>query len=212
MDFVGPVVGVSGGDALSEGFQASHPGLCPASGIAAAPPLSSCAALLANVAQDRVACGRGRAVLAPALPVLADRDDGSRVVVGNGNLTGTLTGRHSRIAVSGKTTGLPVLPADPARHCLCGSIRINIDPRHSSARFCAGQLVVRWRGGCGLLITAVQPTGLAKGVLKPKTSATRPCGWHWSQLSLCGFAQCAPQEQKAKRHEPKLDPGRGKHY
>ena len=162
MDFGGLAGGVSGGDALSEGFQASHPGLCPACGMTAASPLSSCAAVLANVVQDRVACGRGRAVLAPEPPVLADRDDGSRVAVGSGNLTGALTGRHSRIAMSGKTTGLPIFPADPARHCLCGSIRINIDPRHSSARFCAGQLVVRWRGGCGLLMTPVQPTELAR--------------------------------------------------
>ena len=53
VDFGGLAVGVSGGDALTEGFQASHLGLCPAPGIIAAPPLPSCAAFLATSSATR---------------------------------------------------------------------------------------------------------------------------------------------------------------
>lgn len=76
MDFGGLSVRVSGGDAVSEGFQAPHLCLCPASGMVAVLSFPTSAAFFANLAEDCISSNSGRAIFTPEPPVLSDRDDG----------------------------------------------------------------------------------------------------------------------------------------
>lgn len=84
VDFGGLAIRVSGGNAFSERFQAPHFCLSPASDMVAVPSFPGCATFFANVAQDCVSRDRGRTVLTPEPPVLADRDDGRRPMLENG--------------------------------------------------------------------------------------------------------------------------------
>lgn len=61
----GLAVGVSGGDAFTEGFEASHLGLDPASEMVSCPSLPECSAVVPCSAQGFVPGDCGRAILLP---------------------------------------------------------------------------------------------------------------------------------------------------
>ena len=82
----GLAVGVVGGDALTQGFEAPHLGFCPASGMLAGPPHPDAATLFATVAQNCVSRDGGRAVFPPEPPVPADGDDGLGVALKDGGV------------------------------------------------------------------------------------------------------------------------------
>lgn len=84
MDFGSLAVGVSGGDALAEGFQASHPGLGAAADIVSGPPLPEGPAIVTCGAQGFLARPGSWAVVFSWPTVLADRDDRSATVCDDG--------------------------------------------------------------------------------------------------------------------------------
>ena len=73
MDFGSLAAGVSGGDALAEGLQASHPGLGAAADMVSDPPLPERPAIVTCGAQGFVARPGSWAVILPWPTVLADR-------------------------------------------------------------------------------------------------------------------------------------------
>jgi hypothetical protein len=74
------------GDALTEGFQAPHLRLDPASDVVSGPALPECPAIVLGGAQSFVSRDCGRAVLFPRAPVLADRDDRGGLAVDDGGV------------------------------------------------------------------------------------------------------------------------------
>ena len=74
-------VRVSGADAVSERFEASHLRLDPASDMVSGPTLPECPAVVPGGTQGFVSGNRGGAVFFPRPPVLANRDDLGSLVV-----------------------------------------------------------------------------------------------------------------------------------
>ena len=79
-------VGVSGCYALTEGLEAPHLCLDPASDVVSGPAFPECPAIVPGGAQGFVSRDRGRAVLFPRTPVLTDRDDRSGLPVDDGGV------------------------------------------------------------------------------------------------------------------------------
>ena len=75
LDFGGLAVGVSCSDTFAEGLEAPHLRLDPAPGVVSCPALPERPAVVPGRAQGFVSGNRGRAVLFPRSPILADRDD-----------------------------------------------------------------------------------------------------------------------------------------
>jgi len=86
LDFCGLAVGVSRGDAFSEGLQASHLGLDATSAMISGPTLPERPAVVPGGAQGFVAGAGCRTVLFPWAPVLADRDDRGGLAVDDGGV------------------------------------------------------------------------------------------------------------------------------
>ncbi len=111
LDFRSLTVGVSGGDALTEGFETPHLCLDPASDVVSGPALPECPAIVPGGTQGFVSSDCSRTVLLPRPPVLADRDDCSGLPVNDGRVAtaGALDTRkcHDVIAARGAAAIIP---------------------------------------------------------------------------------------------------------
>ena len=87
LDFCGLVVGVSCGDAFTEGLETAHLRLDPASGVVSCPAVPECPAIVPGGAQGFVVGACCRAVLFPRSAVLADRDDRGGLPVDDRRMT-----------------------------------------------------------------------------------------------------------------------------
>ena len=106
VDFGSLAVGVSGADALSEGFQAAHLRFDPTSGVIARPALPEGPAIVSGGAQSFVADACRRTVFLPQSSILADRNDRDRVAredraVAPARVTGTIGGHGADLFVFG---------------------------------------------------------------------------------------------------------------
>ena len=86
LDFCGLSARVSRGDAFAEGFEATHPGFDPSSGVVSGPPFPERPAIVARGAQGFVTGSCCRAVLFPGSTVLADWSDRGRLLVDDGGV------------------------------------------------------------------------------------------------------------------------------
>ena len=84
VDFGGLAVWVSRGDALAEGLEAAHLGLCAAARVVSRPPFPECPAVLTCGAQGFVAGPGGWTILLPRPAILADRNDGRAAACDDG--------------------------------------------------------------------------------------------------------------------------------
>lgn len=84
MDFGGLAVGVSCGDAFTEGLEAPHLCFDPASDVVSRPSLPKRPAIVPGGTQGFVAGDCGRAVLFPRSAVLPDGDDRGSLAVFDG--------------------------------------------------------------------------------------------------------------------------------
>ena len=106
LDFGSLAVGVSDGDALSEGFQAAHFCIDPTSGVIARPPLPEGPAVVSGGAQGFIADACRRTVFLPQSTILADRNDRDRVAredraVAPARVIGTIGGHGADFSVFG---------------------------------------------------------------------------------------------------------------
>ena len=106
VDFGSLAIGVSGGDAFSEGFQEAHLRFDPTSGVIARPALPEGPAIVSGGAQGFVADACRRVVFLPQSTVLADLNDRDRVAredraVAPARVIGTIGGHGADLFVLG---------------------------------------------------------------------------------------------------------------
>lgn len=89
LNFGGLAVWVSCADVFPEGFEAAHFRLDPALGVVSRPTLPKRTTIMSGGAQGFVSGDRGRAILFPRSPVLADRDDSGGMVINDGSMAST---------------------------------------------------------------------------------------------------------------------------